>query len=318
MPESQDTVPELFFLKYKGVPSPWEIILQAKRLGFKCKKYANWSEVHATSDSRQILKAVGDSLIDSEEFDIAYYPELSQIWERVQRWAKDKDGFSLEPDLLPEYEKLARLADVGSKTPNVVDLIIDEFGLSSDSISIDDRWMIFLSICIYNFFHSKKRYEYALNLVAGVEINKDRPEAFIESVGNFITALYLSAGFDTSTFSNKEVIPYFIRELGLPSEPLSVKREVGKKATSLPKVWVQRYEGTQLELVKFDYSNGDIFIRLNKANRVFSQGSELGQLLSSDVYWTLIGKTIETNISQIDEIQDFYNTFARHLRSTTQ
>jgi hypothetical protein len=317
MPKSQCSVPELFFLKYKGVLSPWEIISQAKRLGFKCKKYANWTEVHATSESRQILKAVGDSLIDSEEFDIAYFPELSQIWEKVQRWAKDKDGFSLEPDLLPEYEKLARLVDVGSKTPNVVDLLIDEFGFSCDSITIDDRWKIFLAICIYDFFHSKKRYVYALNLVLGMEKNKDQPEAFIESVGNLLTALYLTAGFDNSTFSRKEVIPYFISELGLPSEPLNIKREAGKKVVSLPKVWVERYDGTQLELVKFEYISGDVFVRVNKANRVFSQESELGHLLSSDAYWVLIGKTIETNISQIDEIQDFYNTFARHLRSTT-
>ena len=317
MSEIQDTVPELFFLKYKGVPSPWEIVSQAKRLGFKCKKYANWSEVHATSDSRKLLKTVGDSLIDSEEFDISFYPELSQIWEKVQRWAKDKDGFSLEPDLLPEYEKLSRLVDVGSKTPNVVDLMINEFGFECSSIDIDDRWMIFLCICIYNFFQSKKRYEYALNLVDGLEVSKSQPAVFVESVGNFLTALYLTAGFDTSTFGSKEVIPYFIGELGLASEPQTTKRDADIKVSSLPKIWVERYEGTQLELVKFEYSDGDIFVRVNKANRVFRTGSELGQLLSNDAYWTLIGKTIETNISQIDEIQDFYNTFARHLRVIT-
>jgi len=317
MSEIQGTVPELFFLKYKGVLSSWEIVSQAKRLGFKCKKYANWSEVHATSDSRQLLKAVGDSLIDSEEFDIAYYPELSQIWEKVQRWAKDKDGFSLEPDLLPEYEKLARLVDVGSKTPNVVDLMINEFGFSSDSIDIGDRWLVFLSICTYNFFQSKKRYEYALNLVKSLEVNRTKPEEFINSVGDLLTALYLTAGFDTSTFSSKEVIPYFIGELGLVSEPQTTERDATVKASSLPKIWIERYEGTQLELVKFEYSDGDIFVRVNKANRVFSKSSELGQLLASETYWTLIGKTIETNISQIDEIQDFYNTFARHLRVIT-
>jgi len=317
MTQIRDTVPELFFLKYKGVLSPWEIISQAKRLGFKCKKYANWSDVHATTNSRQLLKTVGDSLIDSEEFDISFYPELSQIWEKVQRWAKDKDGFSLEPDLLPEYEKLARLVEVGSKTPNVVDLMIDEFGFVCDSIDIDDRWMTFLSICIYNFFQSKKRYEYALNLVDGLELNRANPEAFIESVGNFLTALYLTAGFDTSTFSSKEVIPYFIGELGLASDPQTTERDAEVKISSLPNIWVEKYEGTQLELVKFEYSGGDLFVRVNKANRVFAKGSELGQLLSNDAYWTLVGKTIETNISQIDEIQDFYNTFARHLRAVT-
>ena len=41
MTDSHRCIPELFFLKYKGIPSPWEIIAQSKRLGFKCKKYAN-------------------------------------------------------------------------------------------------------------------------------------------------------------------------------------------------------------------------------------------------------------------------------------
>ena len=58
-------------------------------------------------------------------------------------------------------------------------------------------------------------------------------------------------------------------------------------------------------------------MKVNKANRVFNKDSQLGQLLSNDDYWSLIGKTIETNISQIDEIQDFYDTFARHLRAVT-
>jgi len=132
-----------------------------------------------------------------------------------------------------------------------------------------------------------------------------------------LTSLYLTAGFDTSTFSSKEVIPYFIGELGLVSEPQTTERDATVKASSLPKIWIERYEGTQLELVKFEYSDGDIFVRVNKANRVFSKSSELGQLLASEPYWTLIGKTIETNISQIDEIQEFYNTIARHLRVIT-
>jgi hypothetical protein len=107
MDDIGETVPELYFLKYKGLLAPWEILAQAKRIGFKCKKYANWKDVHVTEDSRQLLKEVGSTLIDEEDFDLAYFPELSQVFEKVQRWAKDKERFSLAPDMLPEFESLS-------------------------------------------------------------------------------------------------------------------------------------------------------------------------------------------------------------------
>jgi uncharacterized protein YfkK (UPF0435 family) len=317
MSESYGTVPELFFLKYKGIPSPWEIISQAKRFGFKCKKYANWTEVHATSNSKELLKTVGDSLIDTEAFDTLRYSELSQIWERVQRWAKDKDGFSLEPDLLPEYEKIARLVDVGAKNPNVVDLMIGEFGFVCDSIDIDDRWTVFLAICICNFFESKKRYQHVLNYFEDFEKSKIDPILFTESITILITIMYEKMGIDILKSSSKQVIPFFVTQIGLISIPKEIRRDQAPKALSLPKIWIEKYDGTQLELVKFQYSGGDIFVRINRANRVFINTSELGKLLSSDAYWDLVGKSIETNLSQIDEIQDFYNTFARHLRAIT-
>ena len=310
-------VPELFFLKYKGVPSPWEIVSQAKRLGFKCKKYANWPEVHATENSRQMLKAVGDSLIDSSEFDLSSYPEFSQVWEKVQRWAKDKDGFSLEPDLLPEYEKLSRLIDVGSNAPNVVDLVIEEFGLSLNAIEIDDRWLVFLSICVYNFLLSRKRYEEVLVHIANHEGAKHDSKSFVIVVAELITALYLLAGFDTSQFESSDVIYLFIEELGLLNKPQTIERDGLSRVKSLPKVWVDRFDGTNLELVKFEYSDGDIFVKVNRLNRIFTGDSDLGKLLATDAYWLLVGKSIESQISQIDEIQDFFNIFARHLRTLT-
>jgi hypothetical protein len=311
------TVPELYFLKYKGLLAPWEILTQAKRIGFKCKKYANWKDVHVTDGSRQLLKEVGNSLIDEEDFDLATFSELSQVFEKVQRWAKDKERLSLEPDMLLEFESFSRTILVGSKTPNVVDLMIDEFGFNSESINMDQRWTLFVAICIYNYFYSKKRFEGILSSIAKLEIVKGEATSFVEEAGNLVTELYLLIGFEISQQDSKDVISLFIREMGLPFEPETIIRDVNCKVTNLPKVWVEKFEGNALELVKFSYSDGNVFVKINKKNKIFSSKSQLAQLLADESYWMLVGKSIESHISQLDDVQDFYNTFARHLRALT-
>lgn len=312
--ELQEITPELFFLKYKGVPAPWEIADQSKRFGFKCKKYANWTAVHVSEGSRQILKDVGDSLIDSEEFDLSVYGEISKIWERVQRWPKDKDNFSIEPDILPEYEKFIRITDVGSKKPEVVDLVIDEFGYESSESNLDDRWLLFLAICIHNLIYPIKRYEFLTEAKEGLQISKLHYTEFISTVREVIVQLYLQLGFDVSANDDKEVIYLFVRELGSFDVPLTTERSANNKINHLPKVWIENYDGGLSELVKFQYLEGNIIVKLNKAHKAFKSSSTISNLLLDQEFWNLIGNSLHSHINQIDEIQDFFDTFAKQLR----
>jgi hypothetical protein len=314
MTSSTEIVPELFYLKYKGILAPWEILAQAKRIGFKCKKYANWKEVHATIESRDVLRKAGDSLIDTQEFDLPLFPEISLVWERVQRWTKDKDNLSLEPDPIPEYEKLSRLVEAGSKTPNVVDIVIEEFGFDPISIALDDRWLTFLSICIFNFFFSNKRYIDLVDAILDLEKSRKDSKKLINSVGALLIEVYLQTGFDVSDKKPAQLIPFFIEELGLDPIPKEIIRIGNYKLKSLPKVWIEKYDGPQSELVKFNYSEGDLYLKVNKSNKIFQSELVLAELLKNDQYWNLIGESVLSHVGQIDEIQDFFNTFAKKLR----
>jgi hypothetical protein len=312
--ELQDLTPELLFLKYKGVPSPWEITGQSKNFGFKCKRYSKWPDVHVSENSRQLLTSVGDSLIDSEEFEISEYGEISRIWERVQRWAKDKEGFSIEPDVLPEYEKLLRLLNVGAVKPDVVDLMIDEFGYASEALSIEDRWLVFLTICIHNLFHSSKRYELLLEAQKSHDISVLKFQDLLITISNAIVELYLQIGFDVSANEEADVIKLFIKELGCNSVPIVIERSAAGKLKSLPKVWIEHYEGGLSELVKFQYSDGQVIVKLNKSNKFYKSDSSLSKALIEDDFWNLIGNSLHSHINQIDDIQDFFDTFAKQLR----
>lgn len=312
--EIQEITSEFLFLKYKGVPAPWEFIAQSKRFGFKCKKYANWSDVHVSDNSRDLLKSTGSLLIDTEDFDVSDYGELSRIWERVQRWPKDKEGFSIAPDITLEYEKISRLIDVGSKKPDVVDLMIDEFGFETNSINIDDRWLLFLAICAYNFFQSSNRYKSLFDSDDIKENSKISVNKLIEDVGSIIAQLYLQIGFDISENDSNENITLFIKELGLINAPLVTERNSTVKIKTLPKVWIESYEGGPSELVKFIYSDGSVVVKLNKSNKIFGIKSSLSNLLSEEEFWNLIGNSLHSHVNQIDDLQDFFDTFAKQIR----
>jgi len=312
--ENQEITSEWLFFKYKGVPSPWELITQYKRFGFKCIKYANWSDVHVSESSRDLLKLVGSSLIDSKDFDISQYGELSRIWERVQRWPKDKENFSIEPDILLEYEKISRLIDVGSKNPDVIDLIINEFGFDSNSLSIDDRWLVFLAISVHNFLHASKRYQLVLDAEDARDKSKLSVLEFIDNVTSTVVRLYLHIGFEMSANENKDVITLFVKELGFIDAPTVTVRNSSGKIKTLPKVWVEKYEGSPSELVKFNYADGSVIVKLNKSNKIFNSKSQLGNLLLEEKFWSLIGHSLHTHVNQIDDIQDFFDTFAKHIR----
>lgn len=312
--DPQQIEPELLFLKYKGLPSPWEFTAQGKRFGYKCKKYANWSDVHVSENSRQLLKDVGDSLIDSSEFELSNFSELSRIWERVQRWTKDKEDYSIEPDLFPEFEKIVRLVDVGSKKPDVVDLKVDEFGYDLESLNLDDRWTIFLAICICSFFQSSKRYQFLFEGKEDVEISKLKPEVFIKFVRDLVVGIYLQVGYDISANDDKQVVNLFIKEIGSHDEPINTERSNAGKVRNLPKVFVEKFEGSHSELVKFQYADGNVIVKLNQKNKIYQSNSSVANLLKEQEFWTLIGNSLLSHANQIDEIQDFFDTFAKQLR----
>ena len=195
-------------------------------------------------------------------------------------------------------------------------MIIEEFGFNLEAIELENRWLVFLSLTIYNFVHTSKKYNKILALVPLLDENKTDPVIFVDRISRLLIELYLLLGFDISKEKSEDIICLFIREIGFSTDPVSVKRNSSAKIKTLPKVWIDKYDGPQTEIVKFEYSEGNIFVKINRANKIFLRESEVGKLLLNEAYWTLIGKSLESHIGQIDEIQDFYNTFARHLRNT--
>ena len=316
MSDKPEKIPaELLFLKYKGIPSPWEFIADAKRYGFKCKKYSNWSAVHVSAESRAVLKLVGDTLLDTSYFPLDCYGELSRIWEQVQRWAKDKESLLIEPDVRANFNKLLRVVNTASENPDIVDLIIVEKGYVFDELSIDSRWVLFLAICIYNFFCSDSRYKSFTDIVDEKKSSDSVGSLeFVSHVDEAVAELYSKIGFDVSASGKGDAILLLVKEIGCAYVPANTERGLMANAKCLPKIWVQRYEGSPSELVRFDSSGSEVIVRLNSLHKIFGSKTELESLLSNEVFWNLIGVSLLSHLAHLDDIQDFFDTFGKQLR----
>jgi hypothetical protein len=215
--------------------------------GYKCKKYASWPDVHATKDSKKILSFVGDSLLDNKTFPLEHFSEISLIWEKIQRWKKDRDNFSIEPDLTDGFEKFKRFINLGSSKPEVVDAFIIDNAFECNEISLPQRWVLFCSICLRDFLQTDKRISKKFT----VEKNKDEDcDKFISNTSNYLKNICDFLGKRFGKLSDNKIISSFILSLGISFDPEVVDRGTAIKTLS-SNIIIEFLMALKLSLLKF-------------------------------------------------------------------
>lgn len=309
--------PEMLCLKYRGILAPWEITQQGKRFGFKCKKYANWEDVQVAPDSKRVLREVGDALIDEDDFDLAHFGHLCRVWERVQRWTKDKETLSLEPDCCPRYEHLRRLVMQGARAPSIVDAILMEHGFSLDDVAEEERWLLFLSVCAHQFFQGNKRFPASMRerLEAGSTLSQH--VAFIDTVNDAATLLYDEFGFTLETGERGSAVMLLVEELGLPNVPEITIREISTIRQIRPRAWVEETEQAGARVAKLRYSEGTMIVQLNRLHPAFRAGPISASLNCAEL-WSSLGMALLDHLGDLDNLQDFFDTWGTHLKQSAK
>jgi len=104
---------ELLCFKYDRIPvstnySGKNLI----QLGWKCRKYQRWEQVHEGDECRRKLKDFGDAAIDKETFRFDIFPTINAVLLNVERWRLDKKNLSVEPSHYESWDH----ADIVMKT----------------------------------------------------------------------------------------------------------------------------------------------------------------------------------------------------------
>ncbi len=306
--------PSFLFFKYKGILLPEEFEKKYQFYGFKCKKYSNWLEVYVSKDSKKILSSVGDSLLDKQKFPLEYLSEISLVWEKVQRWRKDGDNFSIEPDLTDGFEKFQRLITLASIKPEVVDAFITDHSYDCNSIDISTRWELFLSICLRDFILADKRVAKKIEVQT---IGDEDYRIFILNTANALKNICNFLSKDINKLSPNKTILKFISFLGIRSDPEVTERSILIRPSS-SNVIVEFFEGPKTEFIKFQELQGSLVIKLNKLHRSNEKNNPFKNIFDNKDFWLTVGEALKSHMGSIDEIQSFLDTLGKkiHLYKT--
>lgn len=304
--------PEFYFLKFKKILAPFEVINKSTDIGWKIRKnYIKWDEVHFSSQSKDILRPLADDLVDKNYLNPSYYHELSGMLSRIQSWALDTENpnYELHTPLIPQYEKFERVIRNGSIRPGMVDQILSDKGFVINDFEEKERWILFVSLEIIDFFKSQKRYEKQFLKLFETNVGK-KYKACIELAKKFLSQILGAYCFDEFllTKSSEEIIETFLTNLGLPSEPEVNDRNDISISTSKPNVIIEYVEVSETIFVKFEIFEGQLILKINNNHLAFKSKNPKYKIYKDKIFWENVGDSIFSNLGKIDAIQTFFTS----------
>ena len=319
MQHSQGFQQLFFFLKYKKILAPFEILKKSTDIGWKCRKYVKWGEVHCSSASKDILKKSGDELIEESCLNFKSYEELSGIFTKVQSWARNKDipEYDLLPEVLPEYEKLQRAIVAGSKRPGLVDQIIINNKFLIDDVPVKKRWSLFCALEIQGYFKSNTRFS---EITSEILIDSDGSHERAVSQSISLSAALIREVLGLYCLSESELkktdpklIEFFLVCIDLPSHSENEDRSNIEIITKKTNVLIEQAELDRSIFVRFDYIEGQLIIKQNILHRVFYEDVTEFSLYKNELFWLMTGEALMSHLGKIEIIQAFFTSLGLKL-----
>lgn len=300
----------LLWLKYVGLPSYEDIYTKRDFYAFKCKKYAYWKDVHSSVDSKDILLGCFDALKRYENLTLEQFEEIEKIWEKVQRWKKDKVNLNLEPNKTKSFLKFEAECQTGCLNSDFILSYIscENFGDADEAIDPDIVWLTFLSKVLDNFLCNSALIPDAIK-----QINSADFGSFLEYVDQKVIVLYDSLGYSLSGNELGTAILTLISDLGIVYEREWMDIDVTKSIGPVNTVSILTQGDDSSKFITFRGSMGNMNVIVNPNHPAFLT-SELLSNAQVRLIVEALGNAALDNIGDIDKIQDYVNTVGSRLR----
>lgn len=312
--QTRKCIPELYFLKYRGIPTPWDCESNAKRIGFKCIKYASWKDVHTSAESAKALREIGSSLVDEGTFPVSLYREFALVWERVRRWASDKEGLSIEPDLTPEYESASRAMSLGSQDGRYVLSFIGDSvaGFSPENAHV--AWVAFKQLTVGNLLGHSKSVS-ALKIPVPSLDDWQAAQAQQIALDKFVVQLYAALGFEVQFDMAGEASDLLLEELGLTDGAPSISAADHPVARAASDVLVERKDRLDARLLEAKLVGNHMVLTLNTRHPAMQADSPYSAFFADAGQWQAFGRACRDHLGNMEEVQSFLDSWGIHLAS---
>ena len=122
-------------------------------IGWKCRKWQNWSAIHAEQDDRMVLRTFGDSAVENQIVESDLLERVYSIFLNVARWRLDKQSLSIDPPKTESWAFANNMLNATLKEPRIAQKYLHEtLGLQIDNTSLSDYSSLILQSLIFPIF----------------------------------------------------------------------------------------------------------------------------------------------------------------------
>lgn len=281
---------ELLCFKYDRIPvstnySSKNLI----QLGWKCRKYQRWEQVHEGDECRRKLKNFGDAAIDEETFRFDIFPTVNAVLLNVERWRLDKKNLSVEPSHYESWDH----ADIVMKTcqarPSASLNYLHEYYDLSDGLNFERAYDYVGKHMLLLILKESLDIELEVELI-------DLDQTIPELVGLLFKDLEMP--HEVGRLIESESVQEMLKLLDLPYKKFTVtEKDVSdwEPEVKTQMVWAERaLEG--FVTAKMVRIKGDDSIYFNTNNSCFKFAQK--SLDTDEMY----KKMIEANISALEDL----------------
>ncbi|MFN1835262.1 hypothetical protein AB2B38_008370 [Balneola sp. MJW-20] len=297
---------EFIGLKYKGVKSVYDLKESddlKTRIGWKCRKYQNWKEVHHTQSDKDSLRKFGDALVDQSEILLDMLGDVNLVLLKVQRWRLDKENFDVDPPNRKEYDELKVLiGNVREEKQFIISYLVEK-GYSPNELKVDIQ-LLFYILLLKNYLESVTTVSFPKTLIDTI-INEEIFSSFdqlyqdhslklnLDNEARYvIQCIYEDLGFNI----------HYYDELNIESD---IRLEKRKTVVEYKKMSVS-------ELVNISTIGHSTLIKLNENNlyikKILSSNNE-----SERMRFEKFIKAIAESYLDLNDHQDVLDTFLSYL-----
>ena len=214
-------IPEFIAFRYQGVRRIDEILAKPEDLGWKCRKYIKWREVHNSKTDAKALYAFADELIEKEHLRLDLYGQICGVFLNVQKWRLDKEKMAVEPPARKEWEKREILFKATKANPALVSAQLAEHKVKSSGLSGLHLQILFYACEIDSFYQLQGIKSYSSDHLSQCLLDAKPTEWCQKLSSRFEHAYRVTGAVPPNTKDVSRLIQQVMEDLGFPSENIN-------------------------------------------------------------------------------------------------
>lgn len=305
------------FLSYRfvGLKKPDQILSQCIDVGWKCRKYIRWRQVHNTSDDGMILKSFADDLIENQRIDLSLYGRISSILLNVQRWRLDRNELSIEPPPNEAWEYVHTLLQVVNSSPQVITQWLAERSPEIPESATDIQLTFYLRL-LDHFLSNQTGSSYVPFTDQTIVFHENAELA--HAIAKQFRPVYKSVGLKAPTAANAgALIERIYKDFGFEGALIQSDLNLAHSSDQAVgnQVFITYRTLDTSKLLRVTSRHGNIFVELNGSHPFIQHVLELDQ--SRDVFeafFKCYAMSVIDTISLSSAVDTFTSYLETHLR----